>query len=476
MFNNPGAAFMGTFNAVEQKFLKEFLTKAKAAGYKRVVEPYAGAFAMSHLAVQAGFRPNQIEASDVALMTSILGYAIMGKPLNDLGIKAEGFTDEELLDPAVAIYAQIYLRSVKGASNAYSHNIMRDMKRRREQHISNIREHIDRAKETLHGLKYEPRDSSQHLEEIFDDPETVVIANPPTYKAGYEKYYNTGGRMVWNEPEYEIFDPETGLPDLYEKFADAKCLLLLYEEKAPETTLGYPLFARNEIREGINAYFTTNQQERAEEILKGNKIARKTGGQIEPLNCAILPSDYVITEKTKVEVLQIEKRNAEYYRKLWTHNFIGSACSINCAMLVDGYIAGVFGYNKDSITIGFKGQRTSDAIFLMYGVTIPHTEYRLGRLMTMMAQNRKNVNAVCSIIEREKAHKIKTIQMTKYPESKENRGIMKLIDRKQDPKHGYRLTYIADIKDRTDKETLIEWLRREMQWRKERARAKQSTN
>ena len=105
-FQNPGALFMGTLVSQEQKFLKPLLENARKAGYTRVVEPCAGAFAMSHLAVQAGFKGEQIEASDVAMFTSIMGYAIMGKTLEDLEIKAEGFTDEEMKDPATALFAQ----------------------------------------------------------------------------------------------------------------------------------------------------------------------------------------------------------------------------------------------------------------------------------------------------------------------------------------------------------------------------------
>lgn len=58
--------------------------------------------------------------------------------------------------------------------------------------------------------------------------------------------------------------------------------------------------------------------------------------------------------------------------------------------------------------------------------------------------------------------------MTKYPEAKEMRGLMKLEERKKYSKFGYRLTYKSDFKDRTEQETLIEWLRRENMWRKER--------
>ena len=73
MFQNPGAFFLGTLVPTEQKFLKVLLENARKNGYTKFVEPCAGAFAMSHLAVQAGFKPSQVEASDVSMFTSIMG-------------------------------------------------------------------------------------------------------------------------------------------------------------------------------------------------------------------------------------------------------------------------------------------------------------------------------------------------------------------------------------------------------------------
>ena len=74
-FQNPGAFFLGTLVAQEQKFLKPLIENARKQGYTRFVEPCAGAFAMSHIAAQCGYKPGEIEASDVSMFTSIMGYA-----------------------------------------------------------------------------------------------------------------------------------------------------------------------------------------------------------------------------------------------------------------------------------------------------------------------------------------------------------------------------------------------------------------
>lgn len=471
-FQNPGAFFLGTLVAQEQKFLKPLIENALKNGYTRFVEPCAGAFAMSHIAAQSGYKPEQIESSDVAMFTSIMGYAITGQSLEELEIRAHGFSNEELLDPAVALYAQLYLRTVKSAGKEYFYNIMRDLECRKDEHIRYIREQLDRAKESLRGMSYRPLDMWKHLEECYDDPHAIVIANPPTYTAGFEKWYDTGGRMSWKEPEYGIFDPSTGLKELYEKMKDAKCLLVCYEENAPGLTAGTPIFARYGVREGINVYLTTNRPEEATALANGKIITRPNEGKLEPLNCSILPRDYEITRKSKVQITQIERTAAQYYRKLWTHNFVGSSAPINMAVLIDGMLAGVFGLDKSALTMGAFGTQVSDAVFLMYGMTVPHQKYRLGRLLTMLAQNKPLIMKICTDLEKEKAKSLKTVQMTKHPEAKEMRGLMELTKRVPDKKMGFRLTYESPLYDRNAKQALNEWLGKEERWLKKREQTK----
>lgn len=127
-------------------------TKAVGNVYTRFVEPCAGTFAMANLAVRNGFKPEQIETSDVSMMTSVLGYAITDQSLAPLEIHAQGFSDEELLDPATALYAQMYLRTSKSAGAEYFHNMLVDLKYRRAEHIASIQKQIDATRELLHGI------------------------------------------------------------------------------------------------------------------------------------------------------------------------------------------------------------------------------------------------------------------------------------------------------------------------------------
>lgn len=460
-FRDPGEMFLGCLGSVEQRFLVKLIETAVKSGYTKFVEPCAGTFAMANLAVRSGFKPEQIETSDVSMMTTVMGYAITGQPLESLEIHAQGFSDGELLDPATALYAQMYLRTSKSAGNAYFYNILMDLKERREEHIASIREQIENTKRLLYGMSYRPLDMWEHLKEVLDDPHALIIANPPTYFSGYEKFYDTQGKMMWKEPEYQMFDPDTGHKQFYKLCMDAKALVICYQEKQTGKAEGHTIFARSGVRADLNSYITTNQEEKATALAHGKKIKRPSESKIEPLECSMLPRDYEITEKSKLQILPIKAAQAQYYRVLWTHNFVGSSATFNRALLIDGYVAGVFGISK----------MQSESLFVWYVMKISHKKYRLGRLCYMLAQNREFVDTLLDELEREKCTKIRTAMLTKYPENKEVRGIMKLVNRVPDKQNGYKLTYEAELKDRTEQQTLEEWLRREEQWQKNRTKA-----
>ena len=420
-FQNQGAFFLGTLVNSEQKFLKALILNAAKNGYKKFVEPCAGAFAMSHLAIQTGFKPCQIDASDVSMFTAILGYAITERSLSELCLRAKGFSYEELLNPAVALYAWKYLSVASHAGKDYYYNYLVDLKQRRSEHIQALQQQIERAK--------------------------------------------------WKAPSYSIFDPIAGLSALVDKVKDAKCLVVCYEERAPSDAVGAPVFARYGVRKNMNIYLVSNRPDEAEALAEGKKISRPSEQELLPLKNPMLPLDFELTEKSKVRVCRIETKTAQYYRKLWTHNFTGSPAQMNFVVLIDDKVAGVFGMIKAGLTIGDYGNKVSDAIFLMYGMTVPHRVYRLNRLLTMLAQNRDFIRSICTDWEFEKVRRIRTVQMTKYPEAKEMRGIMKLERREPDSKFGYKLFYGSELKDRSEIQTLAEWLRREQKWQAERAKA-----
>lgn len=460
MFMDPGVIFPGGLNSSEQQFISEVLKAAKASGYKRVVTPYAGTLSLANLAVQAGFKPSQIEASDYQMMPAILGYAVASQSLEPLKIRAVGFSDEELLDPAVAIYAQVYLRISKNAGNVYFHNMLVDLKKRREEHLKEIRLEIDAMREKLGGMHFLAVDMWEHLQQVVDDEKTIVLADPPTSRNTTERFFDTQSKMSWISPAHTPFQEKCDYKILQEMFDTGKALLLYRQERMAGYAVGDTIFARVAEREGYISYLTSNRGEEVTALSKGKKIKRPAESKLEPLDCSMLPLTYQITEESTIQIIPITTANAQYYRKLWTHNFVGSSATWNRAVLIDGYVAAVFGISKMS----------DDALFVWYVMKVPHKVYRLGRLCYMLAQNRCFINTLLDPVAQEKVEKIRTAMLTKYAENKEVRGIMTLVNRQTDPTNGYKLTYEAEIRSkRNNKDALREWLAKEKKWTDNRA-------
>lgn len=135
---------------------------------------------------------------------------------------------------------------------------------------------------------------------------------------------------------------------------------MLSGETAGEA-VGHTIFARSGTRADLNSYITTNREEEAVALAKGKKIKRPQEGKLEPLKCSMLPLDYEITEDSDIRIIQIAGANAQYYRMLWTHNFVGSQATYNRAVLIDGYVAAVFGISK----------MAADSIFVWYVMKAP---------------------------------------------------------------------------------------------------------
>lgn len=464
MINSPGALFIGALKSEDKQFVKTVLIEARKKGYEHFVEPCAGALAMSVLAREAGYKTEQITASDVSYFSGIVGRYIKGEGIEEMEIEAEGFTQEEMQDHATALFAQLYLKLIKSSGKEYFMQLFQDLRYRREIHIANIRKQLDDVKNRCGPIGYKDLDMWLQFEEAYDDPKAIVVACPPTYNAGYEKFFDTGGKLKWKEPPYGIFDPETGTATLHEMMSDAKCLLLCYEECETGFSAGQAVYGRDAGRPGMAMYITSNRPDEVTELAKGKAIARKNGAKMEPLKMPILPHDYEITEQSVVEVKLIKNENATYYRRLWTHNFIGGAGGCCCAMIIDNHVAGVFGYDKIGMSLGGSTDLTYS-----FGIGVPH-KARVNRLMQRLAMEKRVVYQFLTDVDKLLITGIKTAMITKYPESKEMRGVMKLVSKTKDPKIGYKLVYAGGLTDNGFDSILKEWVKGEEKWKQSRSK------
>lgn len=84
-----GDIFVGGAPAKARGYLKTVFSNAKER-YPKLVIPCAGKFGVAEVAVEAGYRPEDIYLSDVSLFSALLACHINSEPLGQLCIQAEG--------------------------------------------------------------------------------------------------------------------------------------------------------------------------------------------------------------------------------------------------------------------------------------------------------------------------------------------------------------------------------------------------
>lgn len=177
------------------------------------------------------------------------------------------------------------------------------------------------------------------------------------------------------------------------------------------------------------------------------------------------PLDAMMEIKRAELVGKAGSEHIRYYRKLWTHNFTPSQSSSGYAMIIDGYLVGIFGYVQMATTLG-----DTDAAFLGFGMCAP-TGQRLSRLMYTLAMQKRAIRMEFDDVYMARIKRVRTVMLTKHQESKEMRGLMKLVSKDKDNRCGFKLTYETAVQDRTYRQCLVEWAQKEESWQRKRQKA-----
>jgi len=477
-FTMPGVLFLGSIDSGVRGYLAHVLPQLRARGYERVIEPCAGSLAVSNLAAHLGFAPSKIEASDVSLFSAVVGAVVSGTPLAALGVAVDGTPIDTEGDPvkvgAHILWRQLVLRMQTKGDVPYWADLIDEAIASQSVQEGQIARSLTALRSRLSGMLYRPMDLFAHMDSVADDPKAIVIASPPTYTAGYERFFDTGGRLTWNEPEYGVFNPGTDQALLYERYAEAKCLTILYEEAEPRRHVcQVPVFAQP-MGMAKNNYLGSN---RPMELLAltGDRpmINLRTPAGLTPSRYPIIPFDHPVTPSSSIAIEAVGYQIADYYRGFWLHRLTATPGDMNLLLVLDGYAAGVIGFSTKFMA-GFRSKagefEVDDVVLLRYAAGAPHAHLRLTRLASMVALQRYAAALAAgpkTALYVAASRRLLTVEFTRHPEAKGQRGLMKLINRHKGPE-GFRLIYGADWKaeDTPLTDVLAEYLMKEERWRK----------
>nr|DAI64402.1 MAG TPA: colicin E8 [Caudoviricetes sp.] len=473
-FTSPSILFLSTWDGPERAYCGELLPKLLASGYTSYNEPSVGGFAMPLIARDAGWKPEQMDVSDTHLFTSILGEVHAGRTLEGLGIALDGEplqfpTDDPVDQAAFAMYQQYLARMEARPEGEYWSVLIEDLKLYQDKHIAAMREKVESQAKRLSGLQYRAQSMWDHLERVADDPKAVIISNPPTYRGAYEKFYDTKERLTWNTPDYEVFDAPVDIPRMVEFMEGRKALLVVQQQQTPgDAAHAEPVYAR-QLAPSQLVFINSNRPEEVKDLMGGIRAVRRKQPQQAQRPYAIIPQDYEVREDSRIDFMEVESKVADAYRHEWMHRLYPVPGSGNVLILIDGYAAGVIGYSLSSISSSFSEKWAKHAI-LRFAFGAPHDYLRLTRFATMFALQHSTLwetQTPLSSMAIAAARGLVTIEMTRHPEAKGLRGLMKLDNRQKHP-DGYKLVYASDWHDpKTPSELVKEFLTKERAWRKQ---------
>ncbi|MFZ3595062.1 hypothetical protein [Streptomyces sp. BH104] len=475
-FAAPGVLFAGNSSAPDRAFYRQVFNKLPRDTYTRYVEVGVGSFAAALVAANAGIPPSAMETSDVTLYTAIVGTCVSGGDLESLGMTLDGepvqLPDGPLADQAAHMLYVHWLARMQAKPDVdYWTNLVTDMVEREAEHKKQLAESLSSIADRLPGVSFTPKCMWDHIAEAADDPHALIIAAPPTYKAGFEKFFDTGGRVDWAEPDYAVFDPDVDMKRLADEMADKAALLMfLQEDRNGEAVHETPVFA-HPLGPTACAYVISNRPEEIFELTGGPKVALGMNRSYTPTSLPIIPPDHEITPKSAIDLIPVKGTECDYYRDLWMHRLAAAPGSYNLLVAVDGYAAGVVGYGAETMTRPYPGATKYTTHLLMrFAFGAPHSTYRLTRLATMCAL-RRDTAKLCftgaSEVLLAASQGLVTVEYTRHPEAKGLRGLMTLDSRAKHP-DGYKLTYRADWSNDSLTDTLDRFLSREKSWRKSR--------
>jgi hypothetical protein len=475
---SPDVLFKGIPNQFVRKYTRDAIVRLRP---EVVVIPCAGAFASAIAAVDAGQPPERIVCGDIALYTSAIGYWLAGTDWR-LEPKADGSfawmrpilepmpldaddadgRDAALMTKMACVVLAIRILQYDRPAAHYQHR-KRELIERAPVYLSQIKATAERAMGRLRGITYHARDLWETLGEHRDNPNALLLVDPPWYKSGYANMFRGVDQAFdWDVPRVPEFDPD-----------DAERLTRWLGEGAATSFVyrGTPLKAfanpADEMGSPWRSVFVHHPQSSSSSvaswIVTNRPGALDTKFDRDDVEAHARPRYRLYDGKKEIHAIdrlewRHEKRDVvNYYRDLLVHRLALSQTEDYRVLLLNGELIACFGYHVASIrTGGGVSQATLTFAFS------PHSERyaKLNKLVLMCAVSSWMWDGVMKDIEQPPS-RIATAMLTQYPENKIARGVMTLTEREwQEKTKQYKLLYHADVVHRSASETLALWLRR----------------
>jgi hypothetical protein len=480
--------FMGVTPAPGRDYMGRVFTAAREAGYDRVAIPCAGRFSGAIMALRAGYRADQIVASDISLYSALIGELAAGRDPRSLNAtiahlpESPGLAEEFAGADEVYRWAACLLLAQKiatsSAKNPYLAMIHEDLVRGWRRHLDKVEKGLREVVTAMSGIEYRTADMFDEIEAHRGRERTLLHCLPPQYVRGFEKQFDTKGAVTWSAPDAKQFDSKGDHHRLYDLATDPETrALTLFWMIQPNMRDGYAeravwVLDRKGLYGASNAdvieYLLSNRADEVKAMLGGPIVA--TAKTVKPVTVQPHPvwgaDDDLITPQTRIDFVPVKREVGLYYRDLFAHRLGGTDAEGFVLMLLDGKVFGSVGLFFRQVRLGKRyGWQAPDDdrlfVFETYGLNASSSRYpRLNRLLMMAitCEEFKHVVKSMSRFGLTEPAGLTTACIAQHPEVKINRGILKLVQRERQPDGRYHLVYACPWRPGTYRDQLHAWL------------------
>lgn len=454
-----GSIFLGNTPSDQRKFIKNILSSLKDRA-DRLIIPCCGQFAIASAGVDAGWKPEQIETSDISLFTNLLGYYYSGKSFKDLPIIYESGelkravdqadTEEEAIAEILLAIKICQLRLDVYYEAQYYQEIMG----RRNHYKKMLVDKMKAAKEQLGGLKYEIRDLRDYF--VPGSSNEVVIINPPAFKNGYTKMFKHE-IVVKQDIQISEFQFDKEYIDLFERSKKLGQIWLWYRYKeVQDFSCDEVLFGKEYTTERTDYWITSTPDLLQKHGLELKKhLVKKMPGKQSPSKHKIFDGE--ITPESEIRFVQCTAETAIYYRDLWAHKMGSTSAEMYYLITIDGMVVGACGFHAAEVR-----RMTTDRIFEVFAFNKIIKKYPLLNRLIMMwicsTEMQKTLMGTCFKTNRLfDLRGVKTTCLSKYRKVKLNNGLLEVVSREK--WNGmYKIVYDTAFHDRDFKQCIIDFL------------------
>lgn len=370
--------FVGVNPQQARNIIGEYVKSGK---WTTFVQPFCGRFGLTEVIADLVESPEHIWTSDICVFSAIVGYWLMGRSINELGL---ALSDEALLlsplvegaeEPAAAWLLVLKYAQLKHRKAYYYQCAAKELTRNWNVYLDRMTAQLKQLKSKLGGIQFRILDYKVEIQEHMHNSEALIVCDPPCYEKGYTNMFNPHGVFSWNEPTVPEFRPAE-FADLLRLCEDAEATVLCMQYPSHEN-IGWRVVASCSMpNRRVNKYWNFVCNKPLKPL-----VARDYPELVRPENARFecFTKDE-IQHGSKVQLLKVEKQVALYYRDLLVHKLADSGGDDHFLLLIDGKVSAVIG-----LVFNFFTRRGLDYIYLNYAIEVKNSHHsRLHKLITAL--------------------------------------------------------------------------------------------